>query len=307
MITRGMRYTSRFVSLTRAIALAAAFVAGAPCASTVRAQSNDLFYYWATPFGSPAPHFESFVITVDSAHKSQIDAIIAQRHVALFDGRIAAGEVSYNRNYYAPGHPVWNWHFTSVDTIHDYNTEGYPLIVPERGRNYYSDPSDIAADPNAWIAQNGDYYYPTHYAIAQQIDPSKRDALANVSNRGFAGAGEKTLISGFIITGGEPRNVVVRALGPSLASAGVKQYATNPKIDIFDGSGNKLRSNDDWKNDSRASELSQDYPALAPSNDKEAARLMTLMPGNYTIQGSNEDGTEGVMLLEAYDVDYQTQ
>lgn len=291
------------------IKLAVAFFVAATVLDSggVRAHAQSASaYYWVVPFGSPA-RFESFVIAVDSAHKSQIDAILAQRHVPLFDGHIAAGSVSYNKNYYAPGHPAWNWYFKSVDTIHDYNTEGYPLIIPERGRNYYSDPSDIAADPSAWIAQNGDYYYPTHYAITQQIDPSKPDALANVSNRGFAGSGEKVLISGFIITGGQPRNVVARALGPSLASAGVSQYATNPKIDIFDSSGNKLRSNDDWKTDTRANELSQNYPALAPTNDNEAARLMTLLPGNYTVQGSNVDGTDGVILLEVYDVDYQTQ
>lgn len=290
----------KWMTLVGLFVAAAAVGSGA---STADAQSASA-YYWVVPFGAPA-HFESFVIAVDSAHKSQIDAILAQKHVPLFDGHIAAGSVSYNKNYYAPGHPVWNWYFTSVDTVHDYNTEGYPLIVPERGRNYYSDPSDIAADPNAWIAQNGDYYYPTHYAIAREIDPSKRDALANISNRGMAGTGERALIAGFIITGGEPRNVVMRALGPSLAATGVQQYAANPRIDLFDASGNRLTPNDDWKTDARANELAQNYPALAPTNDKEAARLTTLLPGNYTVQGTNVDGTDGVILLEVYDVDYQ--
>lgn len=98
----------------------------------------------------------------------------------------------------------------------------------------------------------------------------------------------------------------MRALGPSLAAAGVQQYATNPRIDLFDASGNRLRSNDDWKNDPRANELAQNYAALAPSNDKEAARLATLLPGSYTVQGTNVDGTDGVILLEVYDVDSQT-
>lgn len=99
----------------------------------------------------------------------------------------------------------------------------------------------------------------------------------------------------------------MRALGPSLAATGVQQYATNRRIDIFDASGNRLTPNDDWKTDARANELAQNYPALAPSNDKEAARLATLLPGNYTVQGTNVDGTDGVILLEVYDVDSQTQ
>lgn len=119
----------------------------------------------------------------------------------------------------------------------------------------------------------------------------------------MAGTGERALIAGFIINGGEPRNVVIRALGPSLAAAGVQQYATNPRIDIFDADGNRLHPNDDWKTDPRASQLANEYPALAPTNDKEAARLATLLPGSYTVQGTNVDATEGVILLEVYDVD----
>lgn len=66
-------------------------------------------------------------------------------------------------------------------------------------------------------------YTPTHYQIGAQIDPSKPDAVANVSNRAFTGTVEKVAITGFIITGGQPRNVIVRVLGPSLAAQGVQQ------------------------------------------------------------------------------------
>lgn len=274
--------------------------------SRAGAQSNGKFYYWVTPFVSPAKdNGQSFVIEVDSATKSKIDSIQSRGGVPLVGGRIAAGSASYNKNYFAAGHPVWNWYFTSVDQITDYTVDGPPInldrLVVE------SNPSDIAADPNAWIAQHGNYYSPGRYAIGPQIDPSKPDAVANVSNRGVAGTGEKTLITGLIIKGGEPRNVVVRALGPSLGAYGVQQFATNPKIEVFGASGRRFASNTDWKNDPRANSLNQSYPTLAPSSDKEAALLLTLVPGTYTLQGTNEDGTEGVMLLEAYDVDSPTQ
>lgn len=271
-----------------------------------RAQAADKFYYWVIPFVPPAAgNGQSFVIEVNSTIKSQIDAVHARGHAPQLQGHIAAGSVSYNKNYYASGHPVWNWYFTSVDRITDYSVDG-PVGNIDRAV-VESNPSDIAADPAGWISQHGDFYAPARYEIGPQIDPSRRDALANVSNRGFAGRGERALIAGFIITGGEPRNVVLRALGPSLAAAGVQQYATNPRIDIFDASGNRLAPNDDWKTDARANELAQNYPSLAPTNDKEAARLTTLLPGNYTVQGTNVDGTDGVILLEVYDVDYQTQ
>ena len=126
--------------------------------------------------------------------------------------------------------------------------------------------------------------------------------MANVSNRGMTGAGEKTLITGLIITGGEPRNVVVRALGPSLSAAGVQQAAANPKIEVYRGS-TRVASNADWRSDARADVLRNSYAALAPTDDREAALFLTLFPGAYTLHGINEAGTEGVVLLEAYDVE----
>jgi hypothetical protein len=110
------------------------------------------------------------------------------------------------------------------------------------------------------------------------------------------------LISGFIVKGGEPRNIVIRGLGPSLTANGIQQAAGNPKIDVYQGS-QKMATNTDWKTDRRVQELTQNYPSLQPSNDKEAALLLTLLPGAYTVQGINEDGTDGVMVLEVYDVD----
>lgn len=286
-------------------------------AGPLSAQSTQKFYYWLTPrlglpttppaarTSPPAPLQQGFVIEVDAATKAQIDNLLSQGHEVGVRGHIAAGAVDYNRNYYEPGHPVWHWYFTSVDSLRDFN-EG-PYDTTEVNPNRDSLPSDIEANPQQWIATYGDSYYPTRFSIYKQIDPTQRDALANVSNRGMAGAGEKTLITGFIVTGGVPRNVVVRALGPSLAASGVEQFASNPQISVFTGSGGKVTSNTDWKNDARANELSQSYASLAPMNDKEAALLLTLPPGNYTLQGTNEDGTEGVILLEVYDVDYQTQ
>jgi hypothetical protein len=163
-------------------------------------------------------------------------------------------------------------------------------------------PSDIAADPARWIRENNGLYTPINYEIQKRIDPTRSDALANVSNRGITGAAEKTLITGLIITGGEPRNVVVRALGPSLSAIGVRQAAANPKIEVYMGS-ERIAVNADWATDERANSLRASYPSLAPTNRKEAALLLTLPPGAYTLHGINEDGSEAVILIEAYDVD----
>ncbi|MEY2562978.1 MAG: hypothetical protein QOH88_1171 [Verrucomicrobiota bacterium] len=264
------------------------------------AQTQDNAYYWVVPRLRPDNTLrQSFVIEVNASQASQIEAIRALRHSAGISGQIAAGSVDYNKDYYSSDQHVWKWHFSSIDQVFDFSETFFiacmcpPLIA---------NPSDIEADPAKWIQDNGNRYTPTGYEIAARIDPTRRDAMANVSNRGVTGAGDKTLITGLIITGGVPRNVVVRGLGPSLTALGLKGVAGNPKIAVFQGAQN-IATNADWKTDARAAELGQKYPSLAPGDDKEAAQLLTLLPGSYTIQGTNEDGSEGIMLIEAYDVD----
>ncbi len=244
------------------------------------------------------------MVEVNATLATQIEELLARGHQVGVRGRIAAGAVEYNKNYFAPGTPVWNWHFVSVDSLRDF-TES-PVDTFEVNPNRDSRPSDIAANPEEWIRSYGDSYYPKDYAIRSRVDPSKRDALANVSNRGMTGAGEKALITGLILTANEPREIVVRALGPSLSAAGVQQVAANPKIEVY-GGANRFGSNTDWKTSRRAEELSRRFPSLTPANDKEAALLLTLLPGSYTIHGTNEDGSEGVILLEAHDADSSSE
>ena len=270
--------------------------------------AQDKFYYWVTPDAFPDSGRESFVIEVDSAKKAEIQAIWSQGGTPGLNGRIAAGSVAYNKNYYAPGQPVWNWHVAAVNSVYDRNGV-YPIPCPPMcDPNQYDHPSDIAANPEQWIQTNGDEYAPVHYWIQSEINPNKKDAVANVSNRGMTGTGEKTVITGFIITGGEPRTVVLRALGPSMTAAGVQQAAADPKLAVFAGSSQKeFATNDNWKTGGRSQELQRDYPTLAPTDEKESALLLTLMPGRYTLHGTNAAGTEGVLLLEVYDVDSVVQ
>lgn len=266
---------------------------------SARAQTTT-YYYWVAPdplSGRAKP--ESFVVALDSMQAAQADSILAAGRLPIVGGNIAAGSVPYNKNYHAPGHPVWNWYFRTATDVFDPKTTYFPACECP---NLIANPSDIAADPAAWIATNRDRYSPLAYRVTSRIDQTKKDAVANVSNRGLTGSGEKNLITGFILTGGEPRTLIVRALGPSLSQSGLQQVCTNPKIDVFQGS-KRLFGNTDWKTDARMSQLSQNYPFLSPTNDKEAALLLTLMPGAYTVVSGNEDGGDGVVLVEVYDAD----
>ncbi len=126
--------------------------------------------------------------------------------------------------------------------------------------------------------------------------------MANISTRGLVGQGQAQLIGGFIITGG-PKMVMIRALGPSLAAAGVSPALANPALKLY-ANGTLLAQNDDWKANANASEIVASK--LAPSNDLDAALLVRLEPGAYTtiVSASGADTTQGIGLVEIYEVNH---
>ncbi|MFN2475544.1 MAG: hypothetical protein ABR526_04295, partial [Chthoniobacterales bacterium] len=126
--------------------------------------------------------------------------------------------------------------------------------------------------------------------------------VANISTRGFVQTGDNRLIGGFILSGGttSTMEVVVRAIGPSLADAKVANALADPFLDVRDGNGNTLRTNDNWKDDANAANVSQS--GLAPKSDLESALYLVLPPGAYTAIISGNGGTSGVGLFEVYGV-----
>jgi hypothetical protein len=240
---------------------------------------------------------DSFVMAVPQAQGLEISALLAQGKKVGVVTTIASGSVPYNKDYHAPNHPLWNWHVASVTAIFDYAVTVFPAVVAEY---HDSAPGYIAIDPDAWIARNGARYLPKEYHVISAVDQTRPGLLANVSNRALTGTGENTAITGYIVRGREPRNLVIRALGPSLQASGIQHPASNPAIEVFRGSV-KIASNLDWRNDPRSNLLTQ--VQLAPSDDKEAALYLTLLPGAYTVHTTNQDPSQGVTVTEVYDVD----
>ena len=89
----------------------------------------------------------------------------------------------------------------------------------------------------------------------------------------------------------------MRALGPSLASAGVATPLADPTLSLRDANGNVIANNDNWK-DSQQADIAA--TGKAPSNDLESAVLALLAPGNYTAIVAGKNGTTGVALVEFY-------
>nr|MBA3544797.1 matrixin family metalloprotease [Chthoniobacterales bacterium] len=96
----------------------------------------------------------------------------------------------------------------------------------------------------------------------------------NISTRGQVLSADNIMIGGFIIGGGQTKTVIARALGPSLGVAGVSNPLADPTLELRDGNGNLLKSNNDWQQGADAQAITD--AGLAPSNAKEAAVLATL-------------------------------
>src|SRR6476620_4777010 len=131
------------------------------------------------------------------------------------------------------------------------------------------------------------------------VDPSVNAQPTNLSGRGFVGTGNDVLIGGIIVGGptGSMQRVLVRALGPSLGSAGVASPLANPTLSLRDANGNVIANNDNWQ-DSQQADIAA--TGKAPPNTKESAILALLAPGNYTAIVTGKNATTGVGLIEFY-------
>ncbi len=123
--------------------------------------------------------------------------------------------------------------------------------------------------------------------------------LQNISTRLQVLTGDQVLIGGFIITGDDPKMVILRALGPSLSDFGITNALADPVLELRGADGSLITSNDNWK----ANQAAVEATGLQPSKDLESAIVATLDPGAYTAIVTGKNGGTGVGLVEAYDLD----
>jgi hypothetical protein len=132
------------------------------------------------------------------------------------------------------------------------------------------------------------------------LSSSDPGELGNLSVRAEVKTDDNVLFDGLILQGGTPKRVVFRALGPSLKVNGapVPGSLQDPTLEVHDGNGALLTSNDNWKDAPNMTEI--EASGLAPTDDRESAILLTLPAGNYTsiVRGVNR--TTGIALAEAY-------
>ncbi|MFM8337992.1 MAG: DUF1800 family protein [Opitutaceae bacterium] len=162
--------------------------------------------------------------------------------------------------------------------------------------------------PGAYTAQVSGVGNTSGVAILEVYDVTGSARLMNLSTRALVGSGNTTFFSGLSVApGGGARRVLVRAAGPSLGALGVGGALSDPAIAILDKDGRQIANgaNDNWESAGAAAlreafAQAGAFPFAAGSRD--AALVVDLPPGNYTIQANGVGGASGAALVEVYDL-----
>ena len=130
------------------------------------------------------------------------------------------------------------------------------------------------------------------------VDSGPGSTLLNISTRGQVGTDPNALIGGFIMGGTESKQILVRAIGPSLTQFGIPNALADPTLELRNMNGGLVDSNDNWMDSPQKAQIQAS--GLAPTDVKESAVLQTLAAGQYTavVHGANS-GT-GVGSVQIY-------
>jgi len=127
--------------------------------------------------------------------------------------------------------------------------------------------------------------------------------LKNLSVRAPVGTGSGVLIAGFVISGNEPKTVLIRGIGPALAGFGVAGALQAPVLSLYNSSSVQIETNSAWGGEPVLAAAMAEAGAFALSpGSGDTALLVTLPPGAYTAQVSGANSTTGVGLIEVYEV-----
>jgi hypothetical protein len=156
----------------------------------------------------------------------------------------------------------------------------------------------LAAFPGAAVAQ-----------VTDPIAPIVSSRIANFSARAMSGLGDQTLIMGFAVSG-DNKTLLVRGIGPTLASFGISNALADPVLTLFNANG-AIATNDDWQIDSSGQAQGPLMAATAarvgefalPNGSKDSAVLVTVNKGDHTTGLLRPNGAMGIALAEIYDTD----
>jgi expansin (peptidoglycan-binding protein) len=146
----------------------------------------------------------------------------------------------------------------------------------------------------------------TGVALAELYETGSNGRTSNLSVRVQVQPGDGALIGGFVIQGPAYKRVLIRGIGPTLKVFGVAAALADPLLTIVNSSEAIVATNDTWSAGTATAALvaataSVGAFALVPGTE-DAAILITLPPGAYTVKIEGKNGATGVALLEIYEV-----
>ncbi|MEY4004490.1 MAG: hypothetical protein RLZZ221_586, partial [Verrucomicrobiota bacterium] len=136
--------------------------------------------------------------------------------------------------------------------------------------------------------------------------------FANLSTRARVTGTSVPLTPGFVVSAGSgTRKFLIRAAGPALGPLGVSDFLANPTMILrrTGGTATVVATNDDWGTQTgaiTADLLRQTFEANGafgfPSGSRDAAMIVDLAAGNYTVEVTGAGNTSGVAIVEVYEV-----
>lgn len=130
--------------------------------------------------------------------------------------------------------------------------------------------------------------------------------FSNLSTRGFVGSGANLMIVGIAVTD-NPKTVLVRAIGPSLATFGITGVLSQPILEIYDSKSQVIFRNVGWGTQPATTVAGIKTKSVAvgafaiPDNSNDSVLLVTLQPGNYSVQITGVNDGTGVAIAEVYE------
>jgi hypothetical protein len=180
--------------------------------------------------------------------------------------------------------------------------------------SYHLDPPNsiesalyLTLDPGRYTAVMQSFSNPTQppttgVGLVELYDLHLSSSRAgNISSRAQVLTGENVLIAGFIVGGTQSKQVVVRGIGPSLATAGISQPLADPTIELRNANGALLQSNNNWQQQNPNAQTISNL-GLAPTEPRESALLAPVTPSRYTAILRGVANDTGTALVEVYDL-----
>ncbi len=158
-------------------------------------------------------------------------------------------------------------------------------------------------EPGSYTAQVSGFLDTTGVGLVEVYELGKpaTDRLINLSCRSRVGTGAAILIPGLVVRGNAPRRLLIRAVGPGLGDFGVVGTLVDPQLKVFRDS-EEIAQNDNWSGADVAQTAATVGAFPLAVGSKDAALLIDLPEGTYTVQVSGVGDTQGIALVEVYEV-----